>query len=82
MKPAELEALWAAQAGRCANPRCNITFDIYHDDHRNGLQVDHDHATGKIRGLLCKPCNSALGHARDDLERLTGLIEYLGKHAI
>lgn len=32
------------------------------------LHVDHCHATGKIRGLLCKSCNWALGHFRDNPE--------------
>lgn len=42
------------------------------------LEIDHCHETGLIRGLLCHYCNSALGHARDDIQRLSALIRYLG----
>lgn len=39
--------------------------------------IDHDHETGKVRGMLCDGCNKALGHARDNVEVLEGLITYL-----
>ena len=39
--------------------------------------VDHNHKTGKIRGLLCTNCNRLLGAAKDDIEILTKAITYL-----
>lgn len=44
------------------------------------LCVDHDHKTGKIRGLLCHDCNTALGKFEDNVERIRSAIEYLNKH--
>lgn len=41
------------------------------------LSVDHDHATGDVRGLTCKLCNDLLGHVRDDVATLARAIEYL-----
>lgn len=44
------------------------------------LSVDHDHKTGKVRGLLCGHCNRALGYLREDLSLLPKIQEYLEKH--
>lgn len=44
------------------------------------LSVDHDHITGKVRGLLCTLCNTALGKLGDSIEGLQKAIDYLKKH--
>ena len=44
------------------------------------LAVDHDHKTGKIRGLLCNMCNKMLGCARDNTETLIRGAKYLKEH--
>lgn len=44
---------------------------------RGFFHVDHCHETGKIRGLLCHPCNVALGMMNDDPARLRLAIRYL-----
>ena len=47
---------------------------------KKALSVDHCHASGKIRGLLCSACNSAIGHLEDDIPRMSSAIDYLKKH--
>ena len=39
--------------------------------------VDHNHATGKIRGLLCSYCNLTLGNAKESIQRLQQCAQYL-----
>jgi transcription initiation factor IIE alpha subunit len=66
-------ALLKAQGGKC--PGCER--ELREDKSTN---IDHDHATGKVRGLLCMSCNIALGMARDSVETLLRLGVYLEKH--
>lgn len=70
--------MWRAQEGKCGNPHCDAVFPLVVPDYRFGLQVDHDHRTGRIRKLLCASCNRTLGDINDDARRLAGLIKYLG----
>ncbi len=44
------------------------------------FHVDHDHVTGKIRGLLCKQCNHGLGNFRDTKQLLRNAIKYLDRN--
>lgn len=61
--------LLAAQGGSCAVCECK--------PRGQQLAVDHDHATGLIRGLLCKNCNQTLGAVRDSVDRLMRYVNYL-----
>jgi hypothetical protein len=44
------------------------------------LCVDHCHKTKRVRGLLCKQCNSGIGILKDDLRLLRNAVRYLEKH--
>ena len=58
------------------NGACGIC-NIHQSELKNSLAVDHDHETGKVRGLLCTTCNTGLGKLGDSIEGLEAAIEYL-----
>lgn len=70
--PGEWDAMLAAQDNRCAV--CMTTKPGGRDGQ---WQTDHDHATSKVRGILCHHCNTGIGHFRDDPRFLTAASEYL-----
>lgn len=69
-------AAFVLSVGRCQNPGCNKKL-VGPGPGSDGGQVDHDHATDAVRGVLCGDCNRALGHAKDSVKVLAGLISYL-----
>lgn len=68
----QYEALLAKQAGVCA-----ICGEPPGTGRHRGFVIDHDHATARIRGLLHRECNSAIGLLRDDPALLRAAIAYL-----
>lgn len=75
---AQYDDMFAEQQGLCAicqNPEVDV-------DARTGrlryLAIDHCHASGSVRGLLCRRCNTALGLLEDDRERIRKMLDYLG----
>lgn len=67
-----IDDLRQTQGGRCA-----LCGDVPADE---ALCVDHDHATGAIRALLCRRCNLGLGHLRDDVELMRRAADYVEAH--
>jgi U3 small nucleolar RNA-associated protein 14 len=59
------------------NSVCEICSRKNPNSKHNRFHVDHCHETGKVRGLLCSPCNLGLGAFGDNTEVLTEAIKYL-----
>lgn len=72
----EYLVLLAKQEGVCAICR---QLPVGHGKRDGFLDVDHDHLTTKVRGLLCTNCNLSLGGFKDNIELLKAAIEYLRK---
>lgn len=69
----EYEKMLKDQNGKCK---------ICHSDSTNHkkqkrFNIDHDHKTGKIRGLLCQKCNIGVGAFKDSCEILGNALKYL-----
>ena len=72
----EYDAMLAGQGGRCA-----ICGSAVGDKWNRRLAVDHCHATGKVRGILCTNCNQGIGKFKDCADLLLRASKYIKAHA-
>lgn len=71
----KFDQAWAEQGERCAI--CHST----EPQSSKGFAIDHDHSTGAFRGILCHPCNTALGLFRENQRHLAAAADYLDRHS-
>ena len=64
--PEDYDRMHTAQHGRCGICLKEMK-----------LVVDHDHATGRVRGLLCRPCNRSIGQLGEDADTLRRAAEWV-----
>lgn len=70
LEPGEFDEMLRTQMGCCA-------ICLTDAPNGKGWCVDHDHETGRVRGILCHSCNVALGHLGDDPNRVRAALAYL-----
>ena len=73
----EYDEMFKEQEGVCAICKMPEVKKLFGNVVR--LAVDHDHKTGKVRGLLCYKCNSILGRFNDNILLFESVIRYLKK---
>ena len=74
----EVRNMYESQKGLCAI--CNNFGFKMLDTHVSGMNLDHCHTTGRVRGLLCHNCNRALGLFKDDPNTLENAARYIRKN--
>lgn len=74
--PEQYDQMLEAQGGVCAI--CKLPE---RERRQVRLCVDHDHVTGKVRGLLCRACNVALGKFQESVEVIRAALAYMERAA-
>lgn len=80
LAPGEYDRMNAEQNGLCAICGSPETSSERYTGRSRKLFVDHHHASGQVRQLLCMRCNVGIGQFRDDPDLLKKAIAYLDKH--
>lgn len=62
------------------NSKCDVCGKEHEEVTKKRLNVDHCHTTGKVRGLLCANCNTALGLLKENVQNIDKLKDYIIKH--
>lgn len=76
----DAEKMLEAQMGLCANRSCGTEIELgIKVEAKRRAFVDHNHTTGKVRGILCMRCNTCLGWL-EDKNKVMGLMEYMHKY--
>jgi hypothetical protein len=73
LAPENVVAMYVAQEFKCAICGKEVPY--------SKLEIDHNHKTGKVRQLLCKRCNTMVGYAEMDPEKMRPYREYLERHS-
>ena len=79
----ELNEALEKQNGGCAICEEVLPDLLVYNNRRRGYAIDHNHETGKFRGILCLKCNSMLGMARDSqilLEKASAYLKERGSY--
>lgn len=80
LTPEDLERMLRDQGNKCVICGRELFLHGSSAGKRNIAHVDHDHKTGKVRGLLCQECNIGLGKFMDNTDYLLSAISYLKKN--
>ena len=76
LQPGEWDAIFIAQGSKCAicqDDKPAVTKRPWH--------TDHCHLTGKVRGILCHHCNTAIGALKDNPSLMRIAADYVEKHS-
>lgn len=79
----ELILLVNKQNCKCAICEKELNKNVSNKENKDAdLCIDHCHTTNKVRGLLCRDCNFAIGLIKDNIKILENAIYYLSKKQI